>query len=82
MEENEEDAERTDVLHQEEVKVEKGAAQRAPVGELVADDFVGDEPTDEDAGEEAHHGEENLTRHEVEDVEQRHAEELQPVVAP
>ena len=59
--------------------MEEAATQRAPIGKLVAHHLVGNHPPDEDARQEAHHGKEYLTRDEVEAVEQRTAEERQPV---
>ena len=77
MEEDEKDADRTDVLHEEEVEVEEAAAEGTPVGELVTHNLVRYEPTDEDAGEEADNRQEDLACDEVKPIEERLAEELQ-----
>ena len=45
-----------DVLHQKKEQVEETSAQRAPVGEFVAHNFVGHKPADENAGQEAYDG--------------------------
>ena len=84
MEENKQDGQWTHVLDQEQVDMEEAVVvtQFSPVAELVAYDFMRHEPTDEDAGQEAYYGQENLTRDEVEPVEQRLTEERQPIDSP
>ena len=50
--------------------MEDASAQRAQVGKFIAHNLMGHKPTNEDAGEEAHDGQENLAGYEVEPVEQ------------
>ena len=45
-------------------------AQRAPVRKLILHNLMGYKPTDEDTGQEAHHGQEQLARHEIKQVEE------------
>ena len=80
--EDEQDAERTDVFHAEEVEVEETHAQRAPVAVFVAYQLVGEMPAHKQTGEETADGEEQLSGDEVEDVEQRPAQHMQLFVLP
>ena len=75
MQEDEKDADGTDIFHQKQIKVEETSPQRSPVGELVMNYAVGNKPSDEDTGQEAYYWQEYLSRDEVEPVEQRAAEE-------
>ena len=78
MQEYEQDAERTHILHKEQVEMEQcHVAQRTPVSELIAHNLMRHEPADEDTGQEAHYRQEQLTSHKVEHVEDGHAEDLQ-----
>ena len=49
--------------------------ERALVGELIANQLVRHKPANQDAGEEPHYRQEQLTGDEVEEVEQRHTEQ-------
>ena len=77
MQEDEEDADRTDILHQEQVKMEILSAQGAPVGKLVTHNLMRNEPSNEDAGEESDDRQENLACYEVKPVEHGPLEERQ-----
>ena len=80
MQENPKDAERADVLHQEEVDVEEGAhTQRTTVGELIVHQLMRQEPAYQYTGEESRYRQEYLSRHKVEYSEHRLAEEIQLV---
>ena len=71
------DGDGTDEADEEEEDGEKTGASPdgAPVGKLVANEFLRHEPPKEQAGEEAAYGQENLTRYEVEDIEKGTSEE-------
>ena len=71
MQEDEKDADWADELDEEQVGVEQLAAQRAPVGKLVANHLVWQVPANEQASEEAAERKHHLPRDEVEEVEQR-----------
>jgi hypothetical protein len=77
MQEDEQDGQRADILDEQQIGVEKASAQRSPIGELVAHQFVGQEPANEDAGHETYEGQEYLSCDEVEPVEQRFTKYLQ-----
>ena len=78
MQEDKQDTERTDVLHQEEIDVEIARhTQCTIVCKLVVYQFMRYEPSDQDTCQETYHRQENLTCHEVEDIEQRFLEEVQ-----
>ena len=51
--------------------MEEASTYRPPVGELVAHDLMGQEPSDEDTCQESHDGQEYLSCDEVEPLEQR-----------
>ena len=51
--------------------MEESSAQLAAIGKLVAHHLVVDIPADEDTRQEAHHGQEDLTGDEIEQIEQR-----------
>ena len=70
MQEDSEDGEGTDIAYQEEVGLEEATAERSPVGELIANQLLGHIPANEQAGEETTDGQEELSRHEVEEVEE------------
>ena len=70
MKEYKQYAEGTDIFHTEEIKVEETATHGAPVGELVMHHFMWNGPTHEKTGEETTDGEEDLTRDEVENIEE------------
>ena len=68
MQENEQNADRTDILHQEQVEVEEASAQLAPVGKLVMNDLMRYYPAYEDASQEPHYRQEDLTRDKIKPV--------------
>ena len=71
MQENKQDAQRTDVLYQEEIKVEIVAdAQGSTIRELVVYQLVRYEPTNQDTSQEAHDRQEDLSSYKVEDIKQ------------
>ncbi len=82
MQEDKENSQWADILHEEDIEVEKASGQSSPVGELVAHYLMRDEPADEDASQEAHDRQENLSGDEVKPVEQRLAEEVQTLDGP
>ena len=77
VEEDGSDGDRTDEADEEEEDGEKAGAgpDGAPVGELVANEFLRHKPPKEQAGEEAAYGQEDLTGDEVEDIEKGTSEE-------
>ena len=81
MEEDKQNGQWTDVLHQEEISVEITPGQFTAIGKLVAHNLVVYVPTNEDAGQEAYHRQEYLTRDEVKPFEERLTKELQPVIS-
>ena len=50
---------------------ESSVVECSPVGKLVAHHLMRHEPPYQDTGQEAHHRQEDLTRHKVEEVKQR-----------
>ena len=79
MEENKQDGQWTDILYQEQIEMEEPSTQRAPIGEFVAHQFVGQKPTDKDTCQETYDRQEYLARDEVEPVEQRLSQEREAV---
>ena len=78
MQENEENTDRTHILHLEEVEVEeRRIAKRSLVGELVMYQLMGHKPADKDASEETYNRQEQLTCDKVKHVEDRHSKERQ-----
>ena len=78
MQEDKEDTQRTDILHQENIQVEISAnTQCATIGELIMNQLMGHEPANQNTGQESHDRQEYLSRHEVEDIEQRRFKEMQ-----
>jgi hypothetical protein len=78
MEEDPKDAQRTDILNQEDIDVEEMChAQRAAVGKLIAYQSVGYEPAYQYACQEAHYWQENLACHKVEEIEQRFSQDME-----
>ena len=70
MQEDKQDTDGADVLDEEEIDVEQSSvAERAPVGKLIFHNLVGCEPTDKDTSEEAHDGQEHLSCHKIEEIE-------------
>ena len=77
MQEDKQDTDGTDVLHQEDVEMEqRPVTQCPPVGKLIPHNLMRHEPADEDTGQEAHDGQEQLACHKVEQVEDRLAKHL------
>ena len=81
MEEDGEDAERTDEAHEEQEETEERVAQSTVVSELVIYHLAGHHPANEDAGEETYDGQEYLTSDEVKEVEERHSQNRETVIA-
>ena len=78
MQEDKQDAQRTDIFHKEDIEMEISAnTQSATIGEFVMNQFVRHEPANQDTGQESHNRQENLSRHKVEDIEQRLFEKMQ-----
>ena len=71
MQENGEYAQRTNVAHTEQIGAKERGTKCTPIGELVFYKLSRHRPTKEYAGEKTAHGQENLPRYEVEDIEQR-----------
>ena len=81
MQEYGEDAERTHVAHQEVVEAEESAAKSTVVGELIIYHLTRYKPSKKQTSEEAYDGKKQLTRYEVEEIEQRTAKQCETVVA-
>jgi len=78
MQEDKQDAERTNVLHQEEIDVEiVRHTQGTVVRKLVVYQFMRHKPADEDTRQETRNGQEDLSCHEIEDVEHRTTQYMQ-----
>ena len=69
MEEDEQDADGTDVADAEQVDAEETATQGSSVGELIINDIALHIPSHEQTGEKTTYGQEELTSGEVEQVE-------------
>ena len=65
-----EDKDRTDKLNQEKVDIENLSLQGSPIGKLILHHLLRNIPTQEQTGEKTSHRKEQLTRYEVEPVEQ------------
>ncbi len=77
MQEDEQDTYRTDELYQEDIEMEySDITQRTIVCKLVAHNLMRHKPTDEDAGEEAHNRQEQLSGNKIEEVKDCHTEQL------
>ena len=77
MQEDKQDAKRTDVLYQEEIDMEEARhTQGTVVSELVVYQFMRHEPANQDTRQETSDRQEDLSRHEVEEVEERLAQEM------
>ena len=77
MQEDKQDTNRTDVLHQEEIDVEETRhPQCTIIRKLIMYQFVRHKPTNQDTCQEAHNGQEDLSRHEIEDIKQRFAQDM------
>lgn len=70
MEEDAQDSQRTEPAHKEEIDGEKAATKGSIVGELIFHQLAGHIPANEQTGEETSYGQENLSRNEVEDIEE------------
>ena len=78
MQENKQNAQWTDILHQEKIEVEIPAyAQCAAIGKLVVYYFMWYEPANQNTSQETHHGQENRSCQKVEDIKQRLFKEIQ-----
>jgi len=78
MQEDEQDAQRADILHQEDIEVEIFPdTQCTTISELVVYQLMRYEPANQDTGQETYDGQENLSCHKVEDIEQCLFEEMQ-----
>ena len=75
MEEDEEDAERTDKTRHEEVDTEELAAEGSPIGKLVLEDFARHIPPQENTGKECTQRHEELRRKMVATIEECQTEE-------
>ena len=75
MEEDEQDAERTDESDAEEVDAEEASTQGASIGEFLVNDALWHIPSQEETRQESSQGQEDLARGEIEQVEETHAEE-------
>lgn len=82
MEEDNQDACGTEILDGKEIDMEERPAESAPIGELVAHQLVGQIPSHHQAGEESAYRQEHLTCDEVEDVEERLAQETHHLISP
>ena len=70
MQEDEQDTQRTDILHQEKIEVEIMVdTQGAAIGKFIVNQLVRYEPTNHDTGQEAYDRQEDLSRDEVEPIE-------------
>lgn len=78
MEENEDDAQRTDVADAEHEEAEEASTQRSTIGKLVVGNLLGHVPAEEQASKQATSGQEYLTCQEVKPVEQRFSTDDQP----
>ena len=77
MQEDHQNADRTDIAHAEEIDAKETATERLTVGELLTDQFLGHIPAHEQTGEEASYRKEQLSRGEIEEVEEAQAKQLQ-----
>ena len=76
MQEDEQNTNRTDIFHQEQIEVEESIVTKcSPVREFITYHLMRHKPTDKDTREEAHDGQEELTSNEVEKVEKSLTEE-------
>ena len=77
MQENKQDTDGANIFHQEKVDMEQGTIVKcSPVGEFIAHYLMGHKPTNQDAGQEAHDRQEQLSCDKVEETEQRHTKEM------
>ena len=77
MEEDKQNAQRTDIFHQEDIKVEISAdTQRATISKLIMYQLMRHKPAYQDTGQKTYDRQEDLSCHKVEDVEQRLLEEM------
>ena len=76
------DKDRTDKLNQEKIDIENLSLQGSPIGKLILHHFLRNIPTQEQTGKKTCRRKEQLTRYEVEPVEQGLAIELQLICSP
>ena len=81
MQEDKENGQRADILYQEDIQMEEATAQSTPIGELVVNYLVGQEPANEDTGQESDNRQEYLTGDEVEPVEEALTEDHHTVAS-
>ena len=81
MEEDYQDTCRTEILDGEDIHMEEGAAESAPISEFIAHQLVRQIPSHHQAGEESAYRQEHLTCDEVEDVEERLAQETHHLIS-
>ena len=71
MQEYRQNTERTNEPNQEQIALKERALERSPIGKLIANDILGNTPTQEKTGKETTNRQENLSRDKVENVKQR-----------
>ena len=81
MHEYQDDEQRADIFHEEQIDMEHIATESAPVGELVVNNLVRQIPAYEKTSEETTYGKEHLTGDKVENVEQCLTKEWQTLNA-
>ena len=80
MQEDEQNTNRTDIFHQEQIEVEESTVTKcSPVREFITDHLMRHKPTDKDTRQEAYDGKEQLSCGEIEEIEDRLAEEQRVV---
>ena len=71
MQENKQNTNGAHVFHQEEVNMEEAAIIKcSPVGEFITHNLMRYEPTNQDAGQEAHDRQQQLACYKVKQIEQ------------
>ena len=79
MQENQNDAERHDISDGKQISREERPCNGATIGKLIAYQLAINEPSHDDAREEATNGQHELSREEIAEVHQRHTEHMQVV---
>ena len=79
MKEDQQDAQGHYIAYGELIDGEEALIDCTVVGELIADGMLIDKPANKQACKESAHRQHDLCRDEVAEVEQRHAEEGQPI---
>ena len=75
MEEDEKNADGTDISHAEKIDAKETPSQSALIGEFLANNLLGNVPSHEETGEESSQWQEDLSCGKVEEVEETHAKE-------